>query len=298
VSVTDAAGATASDSVSISVAVYDREGPTTWANSVADVKLTGDWRTDLVNIAQSQLGYTESKRDFIYVDGKKCGYTRYGHWYGSTYAEWCAMFVSFCLNYAEIPAAGFPREAGCEKWKNILTWKGTFMDEDEYIPQPGDLIFFNWDEESDPDHVGIVEKFDGEHVYTIEGNAGKMVRRRTYAANDSQIMGYGNTTLMMEKYGLDPEAIAALVAATEALEKAEAEAENAEAETDSENLPETDVTEDAAAPETEAAAGEAEEIPAGEEAEAPEEPAEEELPPEEASVTEVAETEEIPAEEV
>jgi hypothetical protein len=30
------------------------------------------------------------------------GITRYGQWYGDAYGDWCAMFVSFCMNNAGI----------------------------------------------------------------------------------------------------------------------------------------------------------------------------------------------------
>ena len=40
-------------------------------------------------------------------------YTRYGEWYGMPYDDWCAMFLSFCLNYADIPRDAIPYEANC-----------------------------------------------------------------------------------------------------------------------------------------------------------------------------------------
>lgn len=47
------------------------------------------------------------------------------------------MFVSFCLNYAEIPAADFPRASGCQKWLDELAWLGLYEDdEDAYAPSP------------------------------------------------------------------------------------------------------------------------------------------------------------------
>lgn len=91
VKVTDAAGAEMAGSEDAS------EGPAVWRKSVAGVKLTGDWRTDLVAIAQTQIGYQESTTDFI-IDEEdvKHGYTRYGDWYGSKYGEWCAATCCRC----------------------------------------------------------------------------------------------------------------------------------------------------------------------------------------------------------
>ena len=34
-----------------------------------------------------------------------------------------------------------------------------------YLPHPGEIIFFDWNEDGIPDHVGIVEKVDGGVIY-------------------------------------------------------------------------------------------------------------------------------------
>lgn len=67
-----------------------------------------------------------------------------------------------------------------------------------YIPQPGDLIFFNWHGASEPqtDHVGIVEYARDGYVHTIEGNraGSSYVRRYTIPLTDSTIHGYATLT--------------------------------------------------------------------------------------------------------
>jgi len=60
-----------------------------------------------------------------------------------------------------------------------------------YTPQPGDIIWYDWNGDGKADHIGFVEKAEGGKIYTIEGNSGGMCRRRTRAANSSLIMGYG-----------------------------------------------------------------------------------------------------------
>ena len=126
------------------------------------MQLTGDWAEDLVAIAASQIGYRESTIDFyIDEDGKTQGYTIYGDWYGADYSEWCAMFVSWSLNRAGVPSSAFPYEAGCQKMLNALSAMGVYENSwDGYVPKRGDVVFFNWDSYSDPDHVAIVEDVD------------------------------------------------------------------------------------------------------------------------------------------
>ena len=82
-----------------------------------------------------------------------------------------------------------------------LQWfreRGLWRDH-SYEPRPGDLIFFDWDDEDEgqdgaADHVGIVEKADGGIVYTVEGNSGDSCRENRYAIGHYEIYGYGTPT--------------------------------------------------------------------------------------------------------
>ena len=62
-----------------------------------------------------------------------------------------------------------------------------------YYPVPGTIIFFDWEQDGNIDHVGIVKSVDIENnkIHTIEGNSGDAVKERTYDINDVEIMGYG-----------------------------------------------------------------------------------------------------------
>ena len=59
-------------------------------------------------------------------------------------------------------------------------------------PIPGDYVFFDWDRDNDPDHVGAVLCVDENgYLYTIEGNSGGRVAVNCYPKNDPRIVGYG-----------------------------------------------------------------------------------------------------------
>lgn len=189
--VTDACGDTATSEMRIPCAVRQTESRRQWERSFADVHLSGLWHEDLIAIARTQLGYKESKTNFIIdANGKQYGYTRYGDWYGADYTDWCAMYVAFCLHYAQIPESDFPQEANCEKWIRALSRMDLYSDA-SIIPQTGDLVFFDWDDDHRADHVGIIESVDDHRLTTIEGNADNQVCRREYALNDTSILGYG-----------------------------------------------------------------------------------------------------------
>ena len=175
----------------------DVERKTVWERSMKDVKLTDVWADDVIAIAESQIGYTESEKNYIVqADGRTTqGYTRYGAWYGEPYGDWCAMFVSFCLHYADIPKSAVPYEASCAKWVKTLskkTWD-LYHSAKEYTPQKGDLIFLDTDGDRTADHVGLVAQVDETEktLQVIEGNSKDKVRSVTYRQKDSQILGYG-----------------------------------------------------------------------------------------------------------
>ena len=140
-------------------------------------------RNKIVEIAKSQVGYHEGENNW----------TIYGEWYGMQ-DEWCNMFVSWCAYKAGISEDIIPKMACVPytgKWfddrgryKNSRAWGG------DYIPLPGDLILFDYEKDSSSDHIGIVEKVEGNTVYTIEGNSSNMVKENSYSLDNSTIRGY------------------------------------------------------------------------------------------------------------
>ncbi|MGI6336804.1 MAG: Cna B-type domain-containing protein [Eubacteriales bacterium] len=174
----------------------DVESRELWERTVAGVQLTGVWADDIVAIAQSQLGYVESTENYIVMDDGITikGYTRYGAWWGDPYGDWAATFVSFCLNYANIPGTAFPYEAFCDRWVNILSKPdiNLYRSRYEYIPSKGDIIFFDNDGDGICDHAGIVAAFtpDTAQIKIIEGDSANTVQYALYSADDFRIYGY------------------------------------------------------------------------------------------------------------
>ena len=58
-------------------------------------------------------------------------------------------------------------------------------------PEPGDLIFFDWEQDGSRDHVGIVTAVVNDKVFTVEGNSSDLCRQKRYALDDPVIYGYG-----------------------------------------------------------------------------------------------------------
>ena len=91
----------------------DLENWDIWSASVPE--LTGQVSEDIVLVAQSQIGCTESTLNFKLADDGETrnGITRYGQWYGNPYGAWSNMFTSFCLRFAGLDSV--PVNSGAEK---------------------------------------------------------------------------------------------------------------------------------------------------------------------------------------
>lgn len=75
-----------------------------------------------------------------------------------------------------------------------MTWELT-EEEQEYVPQPGDYVYFRWKNAADSvnvSHVGVVAEVVKENIMTWEGNASQKVGQREYSLCDGQIVGYGH----------------------------------------------------------------------------------------------------------
>ena len=81
----------------------DLETSYDWKKTFEHVALTNDVSENIVAIANTQVGYSESILNYEYdAYAVKQGYNRYGQWYGTPYGDWNSIFVSFCVNYANV----------------------------------------------------------------------------------------------------------------------------------------------------------------------------------------------------
>ncbi len=172
----------------------DIETSKDWKKTFEHVVLTNDVAENLVSIASTQVGYTESALNYEY-DGNavKHSYTRYGDWYGIPYGNWDTKFVSFCLNYSNINDSDSLISASAETMR--LSWqnKNLYFSSAKYSGARGDVVFFDTNSDKKADRTGIVI-YKGENVLiAIEGNVDGAVKQVVYK-NTDKIMGYGKTS--------------------------------------------------------------------------------------------------------
>ena len=136
--------------------------------------------SEIIALAKAQLGNN---------------YTTYCKDMGYPYRiEWCACFVSWLAKKVGITDI-IPIDMSCnsqiKKFKNLGVYKGT-----SGAPVVGSIIYYNWDNVYDADHVGIVIAVNGDTVTVIEGNNGNQpndrVRTRTIRYTSSLIFGWAN----------------------------------------------------------------------------------------------------------
>lgn len=166
-----------------------------WEGALEALELSGSWTEDIVAVAQSQLGYKESEQNYLSDDGvSRHGYTRYGEWYGIPYGDWDAMFASFCLNYAGVPAEKIPQESDSQQWFETLQDMGMIHNGETKAPAVGDLLFFG-DESGAVSSVAIVAEVSSDNETTvslrvIEGDYENEVALRYVDISKASILGY------------------------------------------------------------------------------------------------------------
>ena len=167
----------------------------------------------LLAIAEGELGYVEGSNNL----------TKYGTWAGDPNAAWCAEFICWCVHQADqqyglsLLNAVYPNYGGQNTGRDWFIARGRFvyrkgncpdwgyqwlrgsdhlLAKNEYIPHPGDLVFFSYNQAGDTEHVALVtssERDSAGDVYmnVIEGNNPDRVQRNRYRLDNSQVLGFG-----------------------------------------------------------------------------------------------------------
>lgn len=135
---------------------------------------------------------------------------------------WCACTwsaLAIRLGYTSI----MPIEISCGYLIEEARKIGCWMENDGYVPKPGDAVLYDWDDSGKgdnngwPDHVGTVEYVNIETGYfvVIEGNYSNAVKRRTISINGRFIRGFitpeyntDDTDVETDRSGKDPETVA------------------------------------------------------------------------------------------
>lgn len=154
-------------------------------------------RNKMIQAAQAWLGRNEadgSHRQIIDIyntisplpGGYRLSYTD----------PWCAAFVSAAAQVCGCTGIVFP-ECSCDRMIERYKAAGCWIEDDTHVPQPGEIIFYDWQDSGagdctgSADHVGLVADVRGNTITVIEGNKSDAVGYRYLEINSRYIRGYG-----------------------------------------------------------------------------------------------------------
>lgn len=168
----------------VSLFAYSTAYPNTHTN-------TGNQATDIANIAKTQVGYAETSN-----------HTKYNQWfYGSdTAAAWCAIFISWCANQADISTSTIAKNARASGYSTSNMHSNPYgcsaVAFGNRSPQIGDIIFVDNNSDNVSNHVGLVVDVDGTYIYTVEGNYSDKVSSVKYNKGNGYRNGSSSTKIV------------------------------------------------------------------------------------------------------
>ena len=159
------------------------------SDNMSDRQKPGNWLAQYEGIAEGSEQHKAILK--VFNDSGLC--TRYKM---TVNDAWCATSVS-----AAFIASGlsniFPCvECSCENMINLAISAGIWVENDAYVPDTGDVILYDWNDNGVgdctgwSDHVGIVISCDGSTIKVIEGNKSNTVGYRDIAVNGKYIRGF------------------------------------------------------------------------------------------------------------
>ena len=186
-----------SENVKIKRAGYGQTYLSKYAGGSSAGKEGETMRQKFVSMAASYIGCKEADGTHRQIIDIYNGHKPLARGYAMKYTDaWCATFVSAMAIKCGLTDI-IPTECGCGQMIQLFQKLGAWQENDAHAPQPGDVIFYDWDDSGVgdntgwPDHVGIVESVNGSDIKVIEGNMSDAVGRRTLKVNGRYIRGYG-----------------------------------------------------------------------------------------------------------
>lgn len=119
---------------------------------------------DIITTANTQIGVTNTTEPYRqwYIDAGHAPNTPYWR----TQASWCAIFISWLFAHHNMHVLGLPHA-----YVPTITAAQSSLRIPKHQAQPGDLAIFDWNKDSNPDHIGLVTStVTNNTITTIEGN--------------------------------------------------------------------------------------------------------------------------------
>lgn len=154
-------------------------------------------RLAMVAQAESHLGANESDGSHLAIVDIYNGHSPLAQDYlVQPEDSWCAAFVSAVAIEQGITDI-LPTECSCQRQIGLFQDLGRWEEDDAYVPQPGDVIYYDWQDRGFgdctgwADHVGLVVGVKWPFAKVIEGNKDDCVSYRYILLGGPHIRGYG-----------------------------------------------------------------------------------------------------------
>lgn len=145
----------------------------------------------ILNQARAWLGCKESDGSHKQIIDVYNSYKPLPRGYAVKYTDsWCMTYISALFIKTGLSSL-CPIECSCAKAIELAKQMGIWEENDDITPPVGALIMYDWDEKDGvPEHVGIIDKVEGNKLIVDEGNKSNAVGQRTIYVGDPCIRGY------------------------------------------------------------------------------------------------------------
>lgn len=154
-------------------------------------------RQRVVAQAESHLGLNEADGSYLTLLDIYNNHSPLAQGYALQPEDsWCAAFVSTVAIEADITDM-LPTECSCQRQIELFQTLDRWEEDDAYVPQPGDVIYYDWQDKGLgdctgwADHVGLVVGVKWPFAKIIEGNKDDCVAYRCILLGGPHIRGYG-----------------------------------------------------------------------------------------------------------
>lgn len=158
-------------------------------DNMSDRQKPGNWLAQYEGIAKGSAEHKAILK--VFNDSGLC--TRYKM---TVNDAWCATGTSAAFIAVGLVSIFPCVECSCEAMINLAISAGIWVENDAYVPDIGDVILYDWDDNGVgdctgwSDHVGIVVSCDGKTIKVIEANRSNSVGYREISVNGRYIRGF------------------------------------------------------------------------------------------------------------
>lgn len=144
----------------------------------------------LLDIALYQVGKSDNGNNNI----------EYNTWYYGREVDggsfpWCAVFVSWCAAFLDIPTSVVPKTASVKSYQNFYEKQGLLHKNKDYKPKSGDIFIQRGNGIS---HLGVVISSNSSGFYSVEGGVDGKVVTLFHDKSDKSLVGFASPNYSKE----------------------------------------------------------------------------------------------------